>query len=43
MSALLYTCTRYRGTLADFTQDRLTVVLVCPVLFNPVGTAYAGS
>ncbi|MCB5293264.1 hypothetical protein BJQ90_02712 [Arthrobacter sp. SO3] len=39
----MYTCTRYRGTFADFTQDRLTVVSVCPVLFSPVGTAYTGA
>ncbi|MET3919907.1 hypothetical protein ABIB26_000827 [Arthrobacter sp. UYEF20] len=40
---MLYTCTRYRGTFADFTQDKLTEVSVCPVDFNPTGTANAGA
>ena len=43
ISGLLYTCTRYRGTFADFVQDNVTEESVCTVDFNPAGTANAGA
>jgi hypothetical protein len=40
MSDFVYACTPYRGTFADFTQDKLTVVSVARALQS--GRHHAG-